>query len=452
MSYVVSAGGTAIGSPSLTEAGYSLIEPTIEEEINSIPTFTFSLAADHPALSAVTTLRTIIKVYDDGLEIFRGRVMETTTDFYGTVEVYCEGTLGFLSDSIVPPFAYQGTAEALLEQLLEYHNGEMINSEGEEDTDREIQLGTVDSDTTLTITTTDALSVWDIILAYIIDEVGGYVLIRKNDDSGEYNLSYYEEIGTDEDTDHSVKYGVNLIDLEQYLTSSDVITCLIPYGVSIDEGETDDDTGEYTESDYETAGSPYQDETTLLQETDDDGNTTTITDMVVEWSGNKLSIAGCVPGDRNSGDYLYESGVGQDDEEENYMDYYDSYVDAISIQSKEGIELWGKIWGTVTFDEMTQTAGQNQTGLYSKGYYYLLDQINSALEITLTAVDMSLLDEDISAVRVGDVVQVRSTPHDFNKKMICTSIHTELRSPENDSITLGGTINSLTKTIAKSAK
>lgn len=431
MSYSVTADGEAIDSPSLSQSGYALIDPIVESEINSIPTFTFSISQDHPAYEDLSVRKTIIAVYDDTVEIFRGRIMDITSNFYNTSEVYCEGAMGFLCDSIIPPFAYKGDVEHFLTALLDYHNQEVVTTDtygAEEDTSRKIILGDVDADDIeLEITTDSATTTWDTINSYLVDEHGGYLLLELT--SGTYTLSYYEDLEPDEDTEKYVKFAVNLVDLEQYLDGGDIITCLIPFGAQISDDEDDSGIAEEDED-----NNPYVDEDSLLLESDGE---TEITDTLVTWRGNRLSLHGIDNSSRNDGDQLKSESKAQ------------GKLDDLAIKSIEGIELWGEIWGTETFDDITQTGGQNQTGLYSKGYWYLYDKIQASKEITLSAVDVSMIDPSISPVKVGDTVLVRSTPHALNSYMICSQVKTCLRSPEDSAITLGATGTTLTGTISK---
>lgn len=359
--------------------------------------------------------------------------MDITSDFYNTSEVYCEGALGFLCDSVILPFAYKGGLEPFLQALLDYHNQEVVttNTYGEEeDTSRKIVLGDVilddqESEEELDITTDSAMTTWDAINSYVLDEFGGYLLLET--ENGDYKLNYYESLEPDEDTEKYVKFAVNLVDLEQYLDGGDIVTCLIPFGAQINDDEEDPG---IAEDDLD--NNPYVDPDGLLLDSDGE---TEITDTLVTWRGNRLTLHGIDSSSRNDGDQLKSESKAQ------------GKLDDLAIKSIEGIELWGEIWGTETFDEMTQTGGQNSSGLYSKAYWWLDEKIQASKEITISAVDVSLIDPDIAPVKVGDTVLVKSTPHALNSYMICSAVKTCLRAPEDSTITLGATGTTLTGTI-----
>lgn len=439
--YKVYADDTLIDGTQLSD--YSLSDPTLEEEINEIPTFEFTMPCNHPLIEEISVRSTIITVYEGSTELFRGRVLDETSDFYGNLEVYCEGALGFLCDSIVLPMAYSGDVEHFLQSMLDFHNQCVVTHDttgAEEDTSRKIVLGEVDSSETINVLTSDCQTVYEAITSAITDEIGGYFIMGY--DGTNYVLNYYEELETDESTEQEVRYGTNLIDIEQYLDSADIITCLIPFGASISQGETveeTDDEGNVISSEYEygeneNGNNPYVDDTTLLLESD---GTTAIENTVVQWMGNKTTIKGIDHSARNDGDQLKANSAAQ------------GPYDAIAIKSIEGIELWGEIWGTATFEEQTVSDDSENWSLYHVAYWYLDDKIQASKEITLDAVDMHFIDSDVEPVKVGDTVHVYSKPHGVDTYMLCTKTHIELRAPENSTITLGATPTTLSGTLAK---
>lgn len=65
--------------------------------------------------------------------------------------------------------------------------------------------------------------------------------------------------------------------------------------------------------------------------------------------------------------------------------------------------------------------------------------------ISISAVDLHLINQDISPIRVGEYVRIRSKPHDIDAYYICTSIDLDLNTGENSSYTFNGTYSSYTK-------
>ena len=465
MSYTVRADGVTIDDPSMAGEGYVLIDPVIEEELNAFPTFEFTVPSTHPLIDTISAHHTIITVSNGDEEIFRGRVMETTMDFYRNMEVYCEGTMGFLCDSVLQPFVYSGDVKSFLEQLLDNHNEQI----GGQDDPRYIELGTVSlstddegniEDDSITRSSESAMTTWEAISSRIIDELGGYVWISKS--GSVYKLNYYQELSIDITTDQKVEYAINLVDLEEYMDSSSVITCLIPYGAQVSEGEhaesedeDEDETEEEDDTDWNDARN-YPEESYSLGENETHDSPYTaepqaVDDTIVTWSGNRLTLNGLRRSARHAANDEDEMPLGDAlyadvDDDGNEVEY-ENEIDKIAIKSADGIAMWGEIWGTEVFDDMTEVQGQDGSGLYSAAYWWLQEQIQSSTELTLTAVDLHLMDADIDRIHLGDYVRVYSEPHGYNRYMACIKTHTELRSPESDSVTLGASFNSLTQSL-----
>lgn len=87
-------------SPVLIEDGYIILSPKVCLEVNKVGSFSFLLPPQNPLYDRIQKLYSIVKVYDDQEEIFRGRVLHDDKNFYNQKEVYCEGELSFLLDAV----------------------------------------------------------------------------------------------------------------------------------------------------------------------------------------------------------------------------------------------------------------------------------------------------------------------------------------------------------------
>ena len=79
----------------------SVLSPVLETQCNAAGTLTFVLLPEHPMYSALHKMRTRIDVRQDDEIIWRGRVLETETDFYRQKTVTCEGE--FPLSRLIPP-------------------------------------------------------------------------------------------------------------------------------------------------------------------------------------------------------------------------------------------------------------------------------------------------------------------------------------------------------------
>ena len=93
--------------------------------------------------------------------------------------------------------------------------------------------------------------------------------------------------------------------------------------------------------------------------------------------------------------------------------------------------------------------------LLAKGQEYLKTCVNLAITIELTAVDLHMIDVDINAIRLGDMVPCVSQQHgllstmgDVSTYYLVSKYEIDLENPANNKIVLGRTISSLTDKVA----
>ena len=120
------------------------------------------------------------------------------------------------------------------------------------------------------------------------------------------------------------------------------------------------------------------------------------------------------------------------------------------VYSQDAVDLYGWIYDKVDFPEI-----YNPDKLLEEANKYLQRCINLAITIELTAVDLHMIDVDINAIRLGDLVPCISTQHgimstfgDVSTYYLVSKYELDLENPANNKITLGRTISSLTDTVA----
>lgn len=118
------------------------------------------------------------------------------------------------------------------------------------------------------------------------------------------------------------------------------------------------------------------------------------------------------------------------------------------IQDDDAVALRGVICKAVYWDEIVTPAA-----LLSKAQQYLNNSKNLIVSLTLTAIDLSLLDKNIDSFMVGDIIKVRSKPHGVNDELYqLTEQNIDFLHPQNDRVVLGKTTTSLTGTDVASAR
>lgn len=352
--YTIYADDALLYSPGDEEL--SVLSPMLETQCNAAGTLTFVLLPEHPMYSALHKMRTRIDVRQDDEIIWRGRVLETETDFYRQKTVTCEGELTYLVDSVLHPYKladYDGTAAGLFRLYLTRHNEAVSEAQ-------QFQIGNVDIETLSSVENTGYGNTWDEISGNLIDIHGGFLRIRHED--GARYLDWTKESGTS--CGQVIRFGENLLDLSEYVSASEVVTCLIPYA-----GQGD----------------------------------------------SQITIASV-----NGG-----------------KDY---------IEDAAGIALYGRIWGVTEFD------AKDASTLLEMAKENLQKRLKETITITISAVDLHLLDVNAESFRVGDKVRVVSPPHGIDAEYTCTAISLDLVNPDQSEYTFGTPETGMASTTAATSK
>lgn len=352
--YTIYADDALLYSPGDEEL--SVLSPVLETQCNAAGTLTFMLLPEHPMYSALHKMRTRIDVRQDDEIIWRGRVLETETDFYRQKTVTCEGELTYLVDSVLHPYKladYDGTAAGLFRLYLTRHNEAVSEAQ-------QFQIGDVDIETLSSVENTGYGNTWDEISDNLIDIHGGFLRIRH--EGGVRYLDWTKESGTS--CGQVIRFGENLLDLSEYVSASEVVTCLIPYA-----GQSD----------------------------------------------SQITISSV-----NGG-----------------KDY---------IEDAAGIALYGRIWGVTEFDTKDASA------LLEMAKENLQKRLKETITITISAVDLHLLDVNAESFHVGDKVRVISPPHGIDAEYTCTAISLDLVNPDQSEYTFGTPETGMASTTAATSK
>ena len=105
---------------------------------------------------------------------------------------------------------------------------------------------------------------------------------------------------------------------------------------------------------------------------------------------------------------------------------------------------YGRIIKTNVFDNVSKPET-----LLENAQRYMAEKANVPITLSLTAVDMHLVDQDITSIRLNDSVLIRSAPHGLNKRLVCTKIELPLDDPASSVYTFGSEIQSLTERYRK---
>ena len=150
--------------------------------------------------------------------------MHQESNFLLEKELYCEGELGFLQDSIQRPYNFKGGVKELFTQYINNHNEQVEKS-------KQFTVGRVtvtDSNDTIVRSnenyTTTYVEMTDKLTGN--ENTGGYIVPRLSDNTR--YLDYLKEF--ERTSQQTIEFGSNLLDLTENITADDVFTVLIPIG------------------------------------------------------------------------------------------------------------------------------------------------------------------------------------------------------------------------------
>lgn len=358
--YTILIDGKALYAPNLVNEGYGVLNPKLTMELNKAGSLEFTVPPNNVMYDSIQKLKSIVQVFDGDEEIFRGRVLHDEKDFYKRKAVYCEGELAFLLDSIQRVYDYQGTLDGLFRQYINNHNSQVED-------EKKFVIGEItvtDKNNYVHYSSTQYPNTWDELNEKLIGTHGGYVRTRIQD--GVRYIDYIQEY--DSRSEQTIEFGVNMLDISEYISADDVFTVLIPLGAK------------------------------------------------PEGSEERLTIKSV-----NGG-----------------KDY---------IQDESAIALFGYIWKTNEWDDVTQA-----NNLLTKGRAFLSSGIQMAVTLTMKAVDLHLVNVNTQRIRLGDSIRVLSVPHRLDKFFQCSSISLDLQNPKNSTYNFGVQFTSMTESQVKTSK
>lgn len=226
--YKIFADNTLIYDSTLED--YKIAKGSVTLETNKSGSFTFSIYPDHFFYDSFIRLRTVISVYKSGEIIFRGRILNDVTDYRNNKVITCEGELGFLQDSIIRPFSFNGTPEDLFKKFINEHNSQV-------DEFKRFKIGTitvVDPNNYIARNNSNYESTLSNLNSRLIeDSLGGYFYITHGEDGRDPipTIHYLADFNTV--SSQTVEFGSNLRDYTKTIKADDIGTAIIPLGYSI---------------------------------------------------------------------------------------------------------------------------------------------------------------------------------------------------------------------------
>ena len=202
------------------EKRYTLLNPTVEIELNAAGSFDFSLPPSHAFYDDIKPFVTTIEIYENEEQIWFGRVLEITTGFLKNKQVHCEGALAFFNDTIQRPHEYTTIwLHDFFRTVISNHNAQVENN-------RQFTVGTITVPNIQVYRNLRYESTLDVLKRQCLNAKGGYFFTRR--ENGVNYIDWLAEMPYE--CNQPIEFGLNLLDLSSTFSGDSFCTCVVPLG------------------------------------------------------------------------------------------------------------------------------------------------------------------------------------------------------------------------------
>lgn len=373
--------GELLHSSGIDDSSRFILDGKLSLEIGEPGSFSFTITPHHALYDSLTPYKSTVTVYQEGVELFRGRVTGFSTDIQRQRQVECEGDLTYLDDVYFPDTEISTTDRKLSDAFKYFISLYAKYAKLSPGDPRYLTGGDVsiakagykikmkkwfDHDDTDTATYTNIRSLID----NFSETFGGYFRTKRYPD-GLVHVEYIA--GYTDINDQPIVYGDNMIEFTIDSKMDELFTVLIPIGDS--------------------KGA----EVGQLNKAATIATARTVTDRKVAGATLKHVAGG--------------------------------YWHNMELTWVEGVELYGRITKQETF------AGVTGTGeLLSRAMAYFRECITGHLgNYSIKFVDRHWLDPSYKPIYLGQKVRIISDLHGIDTKdrpMTCMKIEYDLVNPE----------------------
>lgn len=218
--YSIYADDVCIYSDVFAVDSMKVINPKLTLEDNGAGSLSVTLPPHNTGYVSIVRMVTDISVQKDGEEIWAGRVLSESEDFYRNRILYCEGELAYFNDSTQPPAEYSGlSVRGYLERLIAVHNSKVAAN-------RRFTLGAVtvvDKNFPTYYTNHDKTMT---VFNALVEQYGGHLRVRKVN-----GVRYLDYLAEYPDTcSQVIQFGSNVIDFTKQWDSTEFATVIVPLG------------------------------------------------------------------------------------------------------------------------------------------------------------------------------------------------------------------------------
>lgn len=371
------------------------------EEMGKTPSFRFSVSPRHPFLRELKTLTTQILIYDGNDIVFEGRIVTPQSDIYNGKTIECVGGMSYLADSMIAPRVYQMGVREFMSAVIAKHN-ECVEQ------DKKFTLGQISPE-------------FETVEEESPEEDPGEILPGEAEEGD-------IEPGEAEEGDPIVTTAINT-QVDTYMDALSLLNTLL------------DGLGGYLRARYVNGGRYLDFLTTYGAD-----NT-----QVVRFGENLLDISKQIDGGSLVTVLIPEGATMTEENADGTTTTYKVNISSVNdgknyLVNDEAVEKYGKIWGHIELTDVESPAI-----LKSIGEEYLRQQSALPETITVTALDLSVINSNIDAFEVGRMTEFVSDLHGVHGKYLLTTKTRHLTAPQNDTIVFGGTEKTISSATASNA-
>lgn len=370
---------------------YSLSEPVVTQELNTVNSFVFNIYPTHRYYDDIVVGNIeIIEVFNDNKLMLICRMLTITEDVYGVKSATCEGELSYFNDVIYDnKLDFKMELSSLLSSIINKVNirkklSKNLNFSG-------FIVGIVKITGIFENTYTTYPTCWQLITD-VINKFGGYLRTRYvENDNGEI-ITYIDYMPAFDDVcGQIVEIGKNIKTLSITSSAENLASYILP--------------------------------TCKVKQTINDVETDVTIDLTTLEACSYV-MSGAQPIKNSSvdvGDYYHTNGS--------------KYIASRSLENTAGC-----IYMTY-FDENATNADE----LAINAIKYLIKNNSSSVNFTVTIIDLSLKDINIPEIEIAKNIPIYLPKKNINTTVLCTKKETHLTKPDADTISLGNTTKFITK-------
>lgn len=210
---------------------FAVMSADLSLKVGNAGEFNFTVPQSNPLYNEIVD-RSIITIYEDNTEIWRGDIQDISQNFDKSLEVYALEDLAWLGDETVPMVAVENQTYAQRFSTV------MANYNDNQPAKRQFQPGIITSVTTSNFCNWQPLyeeTLLECIRRCIADN--GYLKVRRVTNNG--TVTRYIDILLLEDygqqAQQAIRFGSNLLDFVKEIDNTNFLNVLYPYGKETEE-------------------------------------------------------------------------------------------------------------------------------------------------------------------------------------------------------------------------